>query len=132
MVFYEKILAESAPKLMEYPEETTITEYTLRGPKFMDSYMEEHGISFYIHYQVLFTENGDVDTSDPKSNTVEEYYTEDIGVVLDTPIIENDNPNHLWVSVFYTLKHPIHKNELLAMCKKARTDYIHEKYQLEY
>lgn len=132
MVFYEKILAESAPKLMEYPENTTIREYTLRGPKFMDAYMKEHGIKFYIHYQVLFTENGEVDTSNPKSNTVEEYFTEDIGIVIGEPIIENDDPEHLWVSIFYTLKDPIHKNDLLTMAKKARTDYIHDKYDLEY
>ena len=132
LVFYEKKLAECAVKLLEYPKDTEIKEHTLKGPKFMDKYMEEHDISFYIHYQVLFTENGEIDTSDPKSNTVEEYYTDKIGIIIGEPIIENDDPSAVKVSIFYTLKNPIHKDELLEMAKKARIDYIHSKYDLDY
>ena len=132
LVFYEKKLAECALKLLEYPEGSKVREHTLKGPKFMDSYMEEHGIHFYIHYYVLFTEDGEVDYSDPKSNTVEEYYTEDIGIEIGVPIIENDDPAALKVSIFYTMKDPIHKDTLLTMAQNARTDYIHEKYDLPY
>ena len=132
MIFYEKPLAECAPKMMDYPKDTKIKEYVLKGPKFMDEYLEEHGLTFYAHYQVLFNEDGEVDTSNPKSNTVEPYYTDLIGILIGVPTIRNDNPDHLWVDVYYTLKDPIHKDELLERCKKARTDYIHEKYHLEY
>ena len=117
---------------MNYPEDTEIKEYTLRGPKFMDSYMEEHGISFFIHYQVRFTETGEIDTSDPTSNTVEEYFTDSIGIIVGEPIIDNDNPDSVHVSIFYTLKNVIPKDTLLEMAQKARTDYIHDKYHLNY
>lgn len=132
MVFYDKDSANSAIELLEYPKDSKLRERTIKGPEFINEFMDEHGIKFYKHYQVLFKENGDIDKSDPKSDTVEDLYTKEIGIVTGEGIIENDDPAAVRVSVYYTLDDPIEESELLNIAKIARTEYIHNKYDLEY
>ena len=132
MIFYDKRLADSAPKLMEFPlNKTDVIEYTLRGNEFMDEYMREKGVNLYIKYQVLFTADGEIDTSDPTSNTVEEYFTDD-ELELNTAIIDNDDPYGVHVVIYYSLGNPLGKERLVAMAKEAREEYIHNKFNLGY
>lgn len=132
LIFYDKESAKQGIELLQYPKDTKIKERIIKGSEFLDKFMEKNGIKYYKHYQVLFKENGDIDTSCPKSNTIEDYYTKDIGIVTGKAIIDNDDPAAVRVSIYFTADNPISKEDLFNMAKIGRIDYIHTKYDLEY